>query len=204
MNRASTHSFAAGWDAICRSQAVVEFSSDGHVLWANAVFLGLMGYRLDELVGMHHRILCDDDFSGSAEYTRFWRKLSDGHFDAGEYRRRARDGREIWMQASYNPVFDADGRVERVLKIASDITSTKQLGETLERTIAELADIVRAIDGIAQQTNLLALNATIEAARAGDAGRGFAVVATEVKKLANDTRLATDRASAMVRRSHTA
>ena len=188
----------AAWQAVCRSQAVIEFALDGTVLWANAVFLDAMGYRLDEVVGRHHRMFCDADHADSAEYAAFWAKLGAGEFDAGEYRRLDRDGRPVWLQATYNPVLDAEGSPERVLKIATDVTALRMLRSELETTVTQLGEIVETIRGIAGQTNLLALNATIEAARAGEAGRGFAVVADEVKKLAQDTRRATERAAAAV------
>lgn len=211
----------AAWQAICRSQAVVEFAIDGIILWANDNFLAVMGYRLDELVGRHHRILCDPDYRESVDYAAFWQKLGSGAFDAGQYSRLAKDGRTVWLQATYNPVLDADGRPTRIMKVASDITHKVEAEQAvkarldqgnrfqsaleaqkieLEQTMTGLAAIVQAINGIAAQTNLLALNAAIEAARAGEAGRGFAVVAGEVKKLAGDTRLATERASEMLAR----
>jgi methyl-accepting chemotaxis protein len=157
-----------------------------------------MGYALGEIVGRHHRIFCDEGQALSAAYAALWDKLAQGDFDAGEYRRLDKHGRDIWLQATYNPVFNAEGRVERILKIATDTTPSKILRAELKSTVDGLVDIVDTISGIANQTNLLALNATIEAARAGEAGRGFAVVAAEVKKLAGDTRAATDRARAMV------
>ena len=192
------HSRDAVWDAICRSQAVIEFAPDGTILWANDLFLATMGYALGEIVGRHHRIFCDEGQARSAAYAALWEKLGQGDFDAGEYRRLGKNGQEVWLQATYNPVFNAQGRVERILKIATDTTPSKSLRAELKSTVDGLVDIVDTISGIANQTNLLALNATIEAARAGEAGRGFAVVAAEVKKLAGDTRAATDRARAMV------
>jgi len=192
-------SLEAAWTAISRSQAVIEFAPSGVILDVNPMFCDLLGYRRDALIGQHHRIFCDPAYAASAEYAAFWRKLGSGDFDSGEYCRRTATGRPIWLQATYNPVFGDDGRPERILKIASDVSEAKRMSDRLANTMSELDSIVRTIDDIARQTNLLALNATIEAARAGDAGRGFAVVATEVKKLANDTRVATDRAAAMMR-----
>ncbi|MCP1470880.1 methyl-accepting chemotaxis protein [Sphingobium sp. OAS761] len=194
----AVHSHEAAWEAICRSQAVIEFDPSGVVLWANDQFLRTMGYGLDEVVGRHHRIFCEPGYAETAVYADFWRKLSKGDFDTGEYQRMGKGGRSVWLQATYNPVFGEDGKVERILKIATDTTSSQTLRAELRSTVNGLSDIVNAIGLIANQTNLLALNASIEAARAGEAGRGFAVVAAEVKKLAGDTRSATDRARAMV------
>lgn len=197
----------AAWDAICRSQAVIEFDTSGVITWANERFLSLMGYSLTELVGRHHRVLCAPEYAASTEYERFWDMLRQGEFEQGEFLRRRADGSEIWMQASYNPIFDQDHVIQRVLKVATDVTRQVLLERALQAnqaamqgTMVELGDIVAAINGIAGQTNLLALNATIEAARAGDAGRGFAVVASEVKKLSGDTRAATQSASDMLAR----
>jgi methyl-accepting chemotaxis protein len=208
--------------AMHRSTAVIEFALDGTIVDANANFLTLMGYSRAEIVGHHHRLFCPPEVAASREYRDFWAKLGSGAFDAGVYRRLSRDGREVWLQASYNPVLDPEGRPLKIVKFASDVTrqvllekeaSTRlqdarrfqaelQQGKAmLETTMGELGEIVETIGQIAAQTNLLALNATIEAARAGDAGRGFAVVATEVKKLAGDTRIATETATAMMRRT---
>ncbi|WP_261563515.1 PAS domain-containing protein, partial [Frankia tisae] len=90
-------------EAIGRSTAVVEFSVDGTVLTANALFLETMGYTMEQVLGRHHRIFCQPEYAESPAYRDFWRKLGDGEFEAGVYRRIARDGREVWLQASYNP-----------------------------------------------------------------------------------------------------
>lgn len=168
----------------------------------------MVGYSLPMLVGQHHRVLCDEDYVRSAEYVAFWAKLRVGQFDRGVYPRRRGDGSAIWLQATYSPLFRS-GRVHRILKIATNVTekvmlerAVKEREIALHATVADLAEIVKTISNIAGQTNLLALNATIEAARAGDAGPGFAVVANEVKRLASDTKMATDRAFAMVQ-AHT-
>jgi methyl-accepting chemotaxis protein len=189
----------AAWRAICQSQAVIEFELDGTVAWANDQFLEIMGYSLDEIVGSHHRIFCDAAFAASPAYASFWQALGKGTYDQGEYRRLAKGGREVWLQATYNPLLDAEGKPLRVLKIATDVTRAKRLTVEAEARLQQLSEIVTTIGGIAQQTRLLALNATIEAVRAGDSGRGFAIVASEVKKLAGDTHAATERAASMMR-----
>jgi methyl-accepting chemotaxis protein len=111
--------------AIDRSQAIAEFSLDGTVLNANRNFLLALGYQADEVVGKHHRIFCPDDYARSAEYRLFWDKLARGEFDAGVYKRRNSRGEEIWIQATYNPIFDADGKPCKVVKFAVDITESQ-------------------------------------------------------------------------------
>ncbi|MFT3965008.1 MAG: methyl-accepting chemotaxis protein [Sphingobium sp.] len=208
--------------AMDRSQAVVEFAVDGTVLDANANFLTLYGYDREDVIGRPHSMFCDSAMVQDAEYRRFWERLGNGQFESGRFLRRARDGRGVWIQGSYNPVFDREGRAIKIVKIASDVTAQVELEREVQRqleevqrcrtdiedqkhmlewTMSRLSGIVSTIRDIASQTNLLALNAAIEAARAGEAGRGFAVVASEVKKLASDTRAATARAAEMMARS---
>ena len=109
--------------AISRSQAVIEFSLDGTVLTANANFLNALGYTLEEVQGKHHRIFVSPTEAQSPQYIAFWQKLGRGEFDAGRYLRIAKGNREIWIQASYNPIFDAQGRPCKVIKFATDITA---------------------------------------------------------------------------------
>ncbi|MFL9840189.1 methyl-accepting chemotaxis protein [Sphingomonas sp. ST-64] len=183
-------------DAIDRSLLVAEFDPQGGILSANANFLRTMGYAAAELEGRHHRLFCEAAFVASTDYAALWARLRAGEFEAVECRRVARDGRTVWMQATYTPVLGAGDVVTKIVKIATDISAVRaREGEIRER----LATIMTSIEEIASRINLLALNAQIEAARAGDAGQGFAVVATEVKRLAADTRAATLRAAELVR-----
>ena len=108
--------------AIDRSQAVIAFALDGTVISANENFLDIFGYSLDEVVGKHHRIFCDPGYSESPEYAQFWQKLGRGEYEADEFKRINKNGAEVWLQASYNPIFDMDGRPLKVVKFASDIT----------------------------------------------------------------------------------
>ncbi|MCS4245382.1 methyl-accepting chemotaxis protein [Rhizobium sp. BIGb0125] len=112
-------------DAISKSQAVIEFTPNGVILNANENFCKALGYDLSEIVGKHHRMFCEPDYSASAEYTQFWQNLAAGKHDTKEYKRIRKDGREIWIQASYNPVFRS-GKVYKVIKLATDITAVKQ------------------------------------------------------------------------------
>ncbi|MER2263789.1 methyl-accepting chemotaxis protein [Methylobacterium oxalidis] len=113
-------------DAIDLSQAVIQFDLDGTILTANRNFLATVGYSLDEIVGRHHRMFVEPDYAASPDYAAFWATLRRGEYGAGEYKRLGRDGREIWLQASYNPVRDVDGTVVKVVKFASDITIAKR------------------------------------------------------------------------------
>lgn len=113
--------------AIDRVQAVIEFDLQGKVLGANQNFLDTMGYGLDEIRGQHHRMFCDPAFSHSPEYLAFWDRLGRGEFDAGEYRRVGKGGKEIWILASYNPIFDAEGKPVKIVKFATDVTRQKAL-----------------------------------------------------------------------------
>ena len=112
-------------DAINRVQAVIEFALDGTILHANANFLAAIGYRLDEVVGQHHRMFVDPEYAASPEYAEFWKHLTNGEFHSGEFKRLARGGRDIWIAASYNPVLGPDGRPTKVIKFATDITAQK-------------------------------------------------------------------------------
>ncbi|MEO1528448.1 MAG: methyl-accepting chemotaxis protein [Planctomycetota bacterium] len=112
-------------EALSRSNAVIEFELDGTIITANDNFLNTLGYSLEEVRGQHHRMFVDRDFAGSREYQQMWRELAQGEFKAGEFKRIHSDGSTIWIQASYNPVFDVDGKPCRVVKYASDITDAK-------------------------------------------------------------------------------
>jgi len=111
--------------AISRSQAVIEFRMDGTIVTANQNFLDAMGYRLDEIEGKHHQIFAPPELRGSEAYKAFWASLNRGEFQAAEYKRIGKGGREVWIQASYNPILDDAGRPVRVIKFATDITEKK-------------------------------------------------------------------------------
>lgn len=109
--------------ALGRSQAIIEFDLDGTILDANENFLGAMGYRLDEIKGKHHRMFVAPSEAATDDYAQFWRRLSQGEFFSSEFKRFAKNGDEIWIQASYNPLLDENGTPYRVVKFATDITA---------------------------------------------------------------------------------
>jgi len=110
-------------EAISKSQGVIEFNLDGTVLYANQNFLNIIGYTADEAVGKHHSTFIDDSTKHSEAYKAFWAKLNRGEFDTGVYKRIAKGGNEVWIQASYNPILDEMGKPYKVIKFATDITA---------------------------------------------------------------------------------
>ena len=115
----------ASLTAIQASNAVITFDANGLILHANDAYLTAMSFQLDEIVGRHHRIFVEPSFAHSAEYALFWRELGQGKSQAGQYRRFTRDRSEVWLQAIYNPVFDADGKLCKVIKLATTVTEEK-------------------------------------------------------------------------------
>jgi methyl-accepting chemotaxis protein len=124
--------------AIDRAQAVIEFDLDGIILSANENFLALTGYALDDLVGQHHRMLCEPRYAESAEYQRLWERLRVGEVESGEYKRIGRGGREVWIRATYNPILDLDGRSYKIVKYAMDVTGTRLRNAEYEGKVAAI------------------------------------------------------------------
>ncbi|WP_321934108.1 methyl-accepting chemotaxis protein [Paraburkholderia sp. J8-2] len=119
--------------AIDKAQAVIEFDTGGVVLHANQNFLDTLGYRLEEILGKHHRTFCEESYAASPDYREFWAKLNRGEFDAGRYKRIAKGGRVVWIQATYNPIFDVNGRLYKVIKFANDVSAQVELEESVQR-----------------------------------------------------------------------
>ncbi|CAA2103186.1 Biofilm dispersion protein BdlA [Methylobacterium bullatum] len=109
-------------EALDRSQAVIEFDTDGKVLTANANFLAAIGYELSEIKGKHHSLFVDPAFRESQDYRAFWSALAAGTFQSGEFKRIGKGGRELWLQATYNPILGRDGKISKIVKFSSDIT----------------------------------------------------------------------------------
>jgi methyl-accepting chemotaxis protein len=139
-------------DAINKSQAVIEFTLDGKILHANENFLNALGYTLDEVRGQHHSMFVEPVYRASADYKAFWAKLGRGEYDAAQYKRIGKGGREVWIQASYNPIFDKQRPPYKVVKFATDITEQKMLMANYEGQIAAIgkaqAVIEFTLDGI--------------------------------------------------------
>jgi PAS domain S-box-containing protein len=132
--------YAAQSAAIGRSQAVIEFSPDGTIVTANENFLEAMGYRLDEITGKHHSIFVDPSKRDAREYREFWENLRRGEFQAGEFPRIDKGGKEVWIQGSYNPVFDAAGKVTKVIKFATVVTERVHSVNLVGAALSALAE----------------------------------------------------------------
>ena len=130
--------------AIGKSQAVIEFALDGKILHANENFLAALGYTLAEIQGHHHSMFVDPAHRASAEYRLFWEKLARGEYDAGQYQRVAKGGKEIWIQASYNPILDPKGKPFKVVKYATDITQQVRAADALRVAVHEVQAAVTA------------------------------------------------------------
>lgn len=153
--------------AISRSQIVVEFNLDGTVAGANANFLSLLGYRLEDIAGQPNALFLFDTDPRSQSYRQFWLDLAGGEFKSGEYRRRSRDGREVWIQSTFTPICDEAGRAYKIVQFATDVTARKQSVAALGAGLKRLAD-GDLTGGIATPFPVefedlrLALNATVE------------------------------------------
>jgi methyl-accepting chemotaxis protein len=133
--------------AINRVQAVIEFQLDGVILTANDNFLQCLGYQLDEIQGRHHSMFVEPGYEQSNEYREFWVSLRRGEYQTAEYKRLGKGGKEIWIQASYNPLFDADGKPFKVVKFATDVTARVRAEEEVRRKVAQTLDAVRQAAG---------------------------------------------------------
>jgi methyl-accepting chemotaxis protein len=134
--------------AIGKAQAIVEFDLDGTIITANHNFLHALGYQLEDIKGKHHSLLVPPADRDSPEYRAFWAKLHRGEYDAGQYLRIGKDGREVWIQASYNPILDPNGKPIKIIKFATDVTAQVLMSKQLNMAVHETQQVVKsAIDG---------------------------------------------------------
>jgi methyl-accepting chemotaxis protein len=176
-------------DALDRSQAVIQFAPDGTIKTANKNFLDTMGYTLEELVGKHHRIFAEQAYANSNEYCEFWQQLNEGKFSTGEYKRLAKGGREVWLQASYNPIVNSAGKVTGVVKYAVDITAQSLKNADFSGQIEAIgksqAVIEFNMDGVIQNANdnfLTVMGYTLEEVK----GKHHSIFVEEIYKNSQD------------------
>ena len=188
--------YAAQIAAIGRSQAIVQFATDGTILEANENFLQTMGYTLEEIKGRHHSLFVEPALRDSPDYQRFWDKLREGQYEAAQFKRLAKDGSVVWIEGAYNPILDERGRVAKVVKFATDVTGQVRLLADLKALIdvnfaeiegamglsmKEAGAAARAADETAQGVQTVAASAEELAASIGEIARNMAEsrVATE-------------------------
>lgn len=158
-------------NAISKAQAVIEFTLDGHIKTANENFLKTVGYSLEEIKGQHHRMFCAEDYANSVDYKNFWKKLGAGEAASGRFKRYGKHGKLIWLQATYNPIFDDNGNPCGVSKFGGDITNQVEVEEIVEKLANEFrvstheiseksASVARGAQSLGSTTE--EMNATIE------------------------------------------
>lgn len=182
--------------AIGKSQAVIEFDLDGTIRNANENFLGAVGYTLEELRGKHHRMFCDPAYTASPEYKQFWEQLGRGEYDSGEYKRFGKGGKEIWIQASYNPIMDMNGRPFKVVKYASDITAEKsqrlRIIEQLSETASSLSAAAQQMSAVSEElvanSNQTTMHSESAASTSSDVTRNIETTATGTEEMESSVR----------------
>ncbi len=169
--------------AISRSQAMIEFTTDGSIVSANDNFLKAMGYRLEEVRGKHHSIFVEPAYQSSRDYAAFWENLKRGEFQAGQYKRIGKGGKTVWIEGAYNPIFDEKGKVSKVVKFATDISAQMELlanlkvlidknfgeiDDAIARTSSEALSASKAAEETSQNVQTVAASAEELAASVGE------------------------------------
>ncbi len=160
----SGSNFRGQIEAIHKSQAVIEFSLDGTIITANENFLQTMGYQLNEIKGKHHSMFVPRGEASSQAYRSFWENLRKGNHDAGDYKRVHKNGNDVWIRATYNPILDLNGKPYKVVKYASDITMTRQVISSVTRSVQDIANASNNLSGRteAQASNLSEVAASMD------------------------------------------
>ena len=186
--------------AIDKAQAVIEFDLDGTIRTANENFLRVVGYSMEELRGKHHRVFVDPQYAASADYEAFWAKLRRGEYDAAEYRRLGKGGREVWLQASYNPILDANGRPVKVVKFATDVTEqkrmTQQLAALVEQIRVAAGEVTSSAKDIADGNTSLSQRVEEQAASLEETAGSMEEMTATVKQNSDNAAAAKQLASA--------
>jgi methyl-accepting chemotaxis protein len=189
--------------AIDRAMAVIEFNLDGSIISANQNFLNRMGYTLAELQGKHHRIFCKPELANSSAYQDFWRRLNQGELFNGQFERVDKQGRTLWLEANYNPVYDAAGRLIKVVKFASDVTQRVEQHEQDARSASQAYHISMETRKVAEQGTEVIQQAASEMrhiasniedssaliAKLGDRSEQITAIVNTIRSIADQTNL---------------
>lgn len=190
MSKLKNAEFEGQLNAIRRAQAVIEFNLDGTILTANDNFLNTLGYSMEEIRGKHHRMFCEESFTSTKEYTAFWEKLGKGEFATGRYKRVGKGGKTIWILASYNPIFDLNGRAYKVVKFATDITVQVEKEDTIQNMAIEFAKNADAIKSVTQQASSVAKGAQALGATTEEMNASVEELTASINSIAQNTRSA--------------
>lgn len=195
-------------NAISRAQAVIEFEVDGTILTANENFCGAVGYDLSEIQGRHHRMFVEEAYGRSDEYKEFWQRLAKGEFIASEFQRFGKGGTEIWIQASYNPIFDASGNVVKVVKFATDITGRVHAVDTIGDALRELSKgnldqsinekFIPELDGLRTDFNQTLENLNETLSRVGQNAQAIEGGSKEIRSASDELSKRTEQQAAAV------
>ncbi|WP_232845662.1 methyl-accepting chemotaxis protein [Aurantimonas marina] len=195
-------------EALSKSLATMEFRPDGTIITANENFCSAVGYDVSEIAGRHHSMFVEPAYAQSAEYKAFWAKLGRGEFDAREYKRIGKGGKEIWIQATYNPIFDVSGKVMKVVKFATDITGRVEAVNQLASGLGRMADgdvrqritrpFIPALDKLRKDFNQSV--STLEAAlqKVGDNASAIHSASVEIQTASDDLAKRTEQQAASV------
>ncbi|MBI5767718.1 MAG: PAS domain S-box protein [Verrucomicrobia bacterium] len=186
-------------EQINRTQAVIEFTVDGNVISANQNFLAITGYRQEEITGQHHRLFVNSAERETSEYRQLWRDLSDGKFLTAEFRRLASGGREIWLQATYNPVFDINGKVTKVVKFATDITARKVAERNLKSTLETVASNALTLSSASEELSATAQTMSSNSEETSAQSNVAAAAAEQVSKNVTTVATSAEEMSASVK-----
>ncbi|WP_208246720.1 PAS domain-containing methyl-accepting chemotaxis protein (plasmid) [Rhizobium sp. T1470] len=195
-------------DALSRAQAVIEFSPNGDIITANENFLAALGYRLGEIEGRHHSMFCDPGYAQSGEYEKFWERLRGGEYAAEEFLRFGKGGKRVWVQASYNPIFDMNGSVFKIVKFATDITGRVENVETLAQSLGMLAEgdltlalektFIPSLERLRTDFNQAVARLRMAMEDVGHNARAIAAGSTQIRAAADDLSKRTEQQAASV------
>ncbi len=194
--------------AVSRSQAVIEFTPTGDIITANENFCGALGYSLSEIQGKHHRMFCDPAYVKTEEYRQFWERLGRGEFTANEFLRFGKGGKEIWIQAAYNPIVDDKGKVFKVVKFATDVTERMGAVAALAAGLKGLSDgdltqridrpFVPTMEKVRQDFNDAVAKLRAAMQSVGSNAQGIAAGSGEIRSAADDLARRTEQQAASV------
>jgi len=186
-------------EAISKSQAVIEFNLDGTILNANDNFLNTVGYSLSEVQGKHHRMFVEESYKNSPDYKEFWAKLNRGEYQTAEYKRFGKGGREIWIQGSYNPIMDLNGKPFKVVKYATDITAQTKMKNILKETMDSVAETSQTLGSASEELTATSTQMTATAEETAQQASVVSAASEQVSKNVQTVATGTEEMSASIK-----